>query len=85
MISIGAAITSIIAEISVTLTQIFILRKEISIKNIVLNIYKYLIGAVLMFVIIILYSNFIATKKPLDTVIEIILGIMVLWNFFIMY
>lgn len=77
LMSIGAAIASIIAEISVTLTQIFILRKEISIKNIVLNIYKYLIGAVLMFVIIILYSNFIATKKPLDTVIEIILGIMV--------
>lgn len=76
-LSVGAAIGSTIAEASVTITQLLILRKEFSLKQFARDIYKYLIGAEIMLVVIILYSQFLGKSSVLHIVIEVMIGVVV--------
>lgn len=77
LMSVGAAIGSVIAEGGVTITQLFILRKLFSIKYFISIIYKYAIGAFVMLIPIILYSNYLGEKSVQDTFVEIIIGIII--------
>ena len=50
--SIGAAIASIVAEGAITIVQLYMVRKEISFIKIFRESFKYLIGAIIMFIAI---------------------------------
>ena len=57
--SIGASIATVIAEFGVTATQFILLRKEVSIKDVIKNSQKYIIASFIMFLISVLIGNFI--------------------------
>ena len=48
----GACIATLLAEFSVPIVEIFILRKNINVKYILKNIYKYFLAATIMFIIV---------------------------------
>lgn len=73
-LSLGAAAGSIIAETSVTVIQIVILRKEFSIRKIVNNSFKYLIGSIIMLLCVIAYSALWGNCTIVHTFIEICIG-----------
>lgn len=75
LLSIGAAIGSIIAEASVTFTQFFLLRGRISLKDTVKGTYLYFIGALIMGGGIYLYSTIVAHPTFYHTIIEITIGV----------
>ena len=57
--SIGAAIATVIAELSVTVTQFILIREDIKFKNIFKITYKYIFASILMFICSILVGSFI--------------------------
>ena len=79
--SIGAAIGSIIAEFFVTITQLFMVRKEIDIKNSIKSILKYVVSAVVMFLFILLVmKNWLKESTIINTVIMVISGAVVYFS-----
>ena len=60
--SIGASIATVIAELSVTLTQFILIRKEIEIKDIFKISYKYIISSIIMFAFSIIIGYFISNN-----------------------
>lgn len=79
LLSIGAAIGTIIAEGTVTAIQIFAIRKDFSLKEIFSMSIKYFISAIIMFVGILLLNQFLLTnlsvvfRMALDIIIGVIL------------
>ena len=73
LLSYGAALATVIAEMSVTLVQIYATRNIFSYKYIFKIIYKYIIAALIMFLGILMLSN-ILSISILNTFIEIFLG-----------
>ena len=73
LLSYGAALATVIAEMSVTLVQIYVTRNIFSYKYIFKIIYKYIIAALIMFLGISMLSN-ILSISILNTFIEIFLG-----------
>ena len=71
--SMGAAIASVFAELSVCLIQLFFVRKEINIVDIIKLSIKYLISGLVMCTCIIFISHFLPSTI-IGTVIEIIVG-----------
>lgn len=76
-LSIGAAIGSVIAEISVTVTQLIILKREFSIREIFCGIYKYCIGGIIMETAILLYSGNAGVQGAEATIAEVMIGVFV--------
>jgi len=74
--SIGAAISSIIAEIVVTLVQIYLVRKEFSVGDIFGSAWKYLISGVIMLILLIKLGN-ILTPTIIHTSVMILIGAIV--------
>lgn len=71
--SLGATISSVIAECSVTIIQFYFLRDLIKFKKVLQNSYKPIIGSILMYFVI----NIICMKLQvgiLSTIIEVIIG-----------
>lgn len=79
LLSIGAAIGTIIAETSVTLVQFYCIRKEFDIKEILIMSFKYLISALLMLVSIILLNELVISNLTvlLRIGIDVIFGAIV--------
>lgn len=71
--SIGAAIGSIVAEITVTSVQFFFVRKTISIKRIFLSSIKYLVSALVMFCVVYPLADMLEAGI-VSTLILIVLG-----------
>ncbi|PRR81495.1 flippase [Clostridium luticellarii] len=71
--SLGTALATVIAEISVTTVQFYLLRKDIEFRQMFKNIWKYLISSIVMFVIVkfIGYTLGIGFKT---TIFQIIIG-----------
>ena len=82
-LSVGAAVGSVIAEFSVTLVQLFIVRKEFSLKSMLRDVYKYFFGAMLMLLCIVLYSYYVASPRLIHTMIEIMIGVLIYGVFLI--
>lgn len=76
LFSIGAAVGSIIAEGAVTITQIFLLKNEFSIKQFLNDTYKYIFGSFIMIIPVFLYSLYIGKPSAIHTVIEICIGVL---------
>ena len=71
--SIGAAIASLIAEIVITSVQLFYVRKELSIRKIVVSAFNYVIsGSIMLLTISVIGNGFMSTI--LNTVILVICG-----------
>ena len=68
--SIGASIATVIAELSVTLTQFFLIKKEIKFSDVLKISYKYIIASVIMFGVSIFVGNLI-----LDNLLSIIVQV----------
>lgn len=75
--SIGASISTVIAEFSVTLVQFIIMKKYFDLKQITKELIKYFIASILMFMVITLVGEIILIKGILLTFIQIVLGIVV--------
>ena len=74
--SIGAAISSIVAEATVTLVQIYLVRKEFSVKDVFANAMRYLIAGVIMLIVLIKLGN-ILTPTIIHTSVMILSGAIV--------
>ena len=75
--ALGAAISSIIAEISVTIFQIVYLRKVFDYKKIIIPFIRYLIVGGLMFSCVYLLSIFVFESSILNSFILVIIGIFI--------
>lgn len=75
-LSYGAAIASLIAETLVTATQLFLVRKELSVSRILKSCWKYLVSGIIMFIVVSLEG---AILEPLarNTAIMVISGAIV--------
>ena len=73
LLSYGAAIATVIAELSVTLVQVIATRSTFSYRYIFKLVYKYIIAAVLMLVVLLFLSN-IMPVGILYTVIQMTAG-----------
>lgn len=69
----GAAIATVIAELGVTLTQIYFIRKQLNIRRCLLSGLTYFIVALIMGIIIYLFG-FIIPQKMWGTFVQIVLG-----------
>ncbi|MBQ1681717.1 MAG: flippase [Agathobacter sp.] len=58
--SLGAAIASVIAECAITSAQLYLARKELSVKRILTCGWKYIIAACVMFVVLLAEGGFLA-------------------------
>lgn len=74
--AIGAAIASVIAEITVTLAQFYIVRDIFPLFQVVLEVKNYLIAGVIMFTILILFDNLLSPTF-IHTFLIIITGVFV--------
>lgn len=74
--SIGAAIASLIAETVITIVQLFYVRKEFSIRKIVISSLHYVIAGSIMLLTVGIMRNKIKSSV-LNTVILVLIGIMV--------
>ena len=72
-LSYGAAIATVIAELSVTMVQVIATRKTFSFKYVFKLVYKYIIAAVLM-LIVLLILNTIMTVGIIYTIIQMVIG-----------
>lgn len=71
--SIGAAIATVLAEISVTAVQLYIVRKQISILDILKISKKYFIAGIVMFLVILPIGNVI--QNPIMSIaVQVIVG-----------
>lgn len=73
LLSYGAAIATVIAELSVTLVQVIATRRTFSYKHIFKLVYKYIVAAFLMLVVLLFLSN-IMPVGILYTVIQMTAG-----------
>lgn len=74
--SLGAAISSVIAELIITILYFVLSKKYVDIKKMLKKFYKYFIASILMAIVILFLYN-ILKISILSTVIEIITGIIV--------
>ena len=77
--AIGAAIGTIIAELTVTLTQLIYVRKKLSIKTIITNSYQFLLSSIIMFIFIFLIS-IVIKNNLLSLGIQVLVGIIVYFS-----
>lgn len=77
LMSVGAAIGTVIAELSVTIIQLFYIRKEFKFKDIIKGIFKYFISGITMFIIILVINKFLLmqyTNVVIRMGIDVIVG-----------
>lgn len=74
-LSIGAAIGSVLAELSVTVSQIVILHREIPLYSCVKSITRYLLASCVMYVIVTSFAGLFSRVAALYTILEILVGI----------
>ncbi len=74
--SYGAAIATVIAEISVTTVQLYYIRKDFSIKNIFRSFINYFISGIIMFAVCYFIDKFIDSRM-LSMIVQIGTGVIV--------
>ena len=71
--SIGACITTVLAEITVTITQMYILRKFLNMKELIKSIIIFFPSAIIMFIIVRLIGVNMG-PKALTTIVQVSIG-----------
>lgn len=74
--SVGAAISSVVAETVITISQLFLIRKELSASRILKQSIKYLVAGITMHVVLLLANHFLAVSI-LNCCILIVIGVIV--------
>lgn len=74
LMSCGAAIASVIAELSVAIFQLIMVKNEFQIKVIIKSILIYITSSTIMFSVVFIVSLFLNHSKPYETLLEIFLG-----------
>lgn len=74
--SVGAAIATVIAELSVSIVQFYFVRKDFNLSDVIKLSKNYIIASAIMFIICILIDYFIADKL-LGLIIQIVCGVLV--------
>ena len=77
--SIGASIATVIAEFTVTGTQMYLVRKDIDIKNIFKISQKYLMSSIIMFIVSLILGTVISNNIE-SIIVQMISGIMVYFS-----
>ncbi len=72
--SIGAAIATVVAEIVIVIAQLVFVRKDIDIKNAYKGCSKYIISAIIMFVLAMLLQN-VTDRRSINLILQVIVGI----------
>lgn len=75
--SIGASISTVIAEFSVTFVQFIFMRKYFNLKSINKELIKYIVSSSIMFLFILFISKIVILKGALLTLIQIIIGVVI--------
>lgn len=75
-LSIGAAIATVIAELGVTIFQLYMVKNKFKLQNIFKISFKYFIASLIMFIILIILNNQL-NASLLNTIIEIGIGSLV--------
>ena len=70
--SVGASISTVIAEISVTAVQFYLVKNEIKFKNVIKSTYKYVVASIIMFFISLICGTAID-----DNLVSIIIQVLV--------
>lgn len=81
--SYGAAISSVVAELIITIIMVILLRKQISFFNVVKENWKYILSGIIMFSIVFLTQLFLESSV-LNTLLLIVEGIIVYFLFLIL-
>lgn len=76
LLSIGAAIATVIAELSVTSVQIYVTKNIFNFSQIIQHIYKYVLSSMLMMLVLI-FLNLFLPANIICTFFEILLGVIV--------
>ena len=74
--SVGAAIATIISQISMCGIQIYLIRNDMSLKEILLLAYKYVIAGIIMFLVCLLIKVILGTSLKV-MVLQILVGIII--------
>lgn len=74
--TLGAIIATVISELTVTVYQLYVVRKQVSIHRLFKDIYKYLISGIIMFIIVFILND-IMSKTWLSLTVEIFIGIII--------
>lgn len=74
LLSYGAAIATVVAELSVTLVQVFMTKDTFSFKYVLKMIYKYILASITMLIVLLCISKYLSVGI-INTVFEMICGI----------
>lgn len=77
--SIGAAIATVIAEFTVTGVQFYLIRKEISIINVIKISYKYIIASIIMFILSFFVGSLIENNL-ISVVVQILISVLIYFS-----
>lgn len=72
----GAAISTVVSEASVTLYQIYVIRKQISLRILFSDLWKYVMAGMVMFIVVYLL-NIHLPFNSLTLIIEVLVGIII--------
>jgi len=74
--AVGASIATVLSELSVTIYQLVVIRKQVNYKLLFDDIFKYFIAGVLMFLTVLFWDR-LMSDSWLSLVVEVIIGIVV--------
>ena len=73
----GVAFSTVFSEFSIVLQHLLFIRKEVKIKELIKNIWKYFVSGLIMFTVIKLFSYSFTTYSVLTLIIQILTGIII--------
>lgn len=73
--AIGASIGTVIAELTVTLIQMYFVRKDFNLKEIFKLAKKYLLSSIVMFIVCLFIGKFI-NNNLISTIVQVIIGVL---------
>ncbi|MGG7142775.1 oligosaccharide flippase family protein [Clostridium nigeriense] len=83
--SVGACITTVLAEITVTATQMYILRKVLNLKEMLKSVFIFFPSAIIMFIVVRFIGMYMGAKI-ITTIVQVSIGgILYLATIFILY
>jgi len=74
--SVGAAIATVLSELTVTIYQLIVVRNQIDYKKLFTDLYKYLFSGVVMFIVV-FYGDRLLPNNWISLIVEVISGIIV--------
>lgn len=74
--AVGAAIATVLSELSVTIYQLWVIRKQVSYRMLFNDTFKYLLSGIIMFVIVTFFDRWLS-QEWIFLIFEVVIGIVV--------